>query len=59
MKNLLKISISCIVLATCFIACSPVSSYESGPGPLEPGQTEMRSQSPNNDIPEPGQTEMR
>lgn len=60
MKKALKIGAAIVILLASLTACGSVPTYDnSGQGPIEPGQTEMRSQSQSNSIPEPGQTEMR
>ena len=58
MKTILKLGIACVVVLTTLTACSSVPTY-GNQGPIEPGQTEMRSQGQNNSVPEPGQTEMK
>ncbi len=60
MKKLVKISLCTVIISMAFISCTSIPAtpaYNSGP--LEPGQTEMKSQGQENAIPEPGQTEMK
>lgn len=60
MKKLVKISLCTVIISMAFISCTsiPATPVDNN-GPLEPGQTEMKSQGQDNAMPEPGQTEMK
>lgn len=60
MKNFVKISLFAVMVSSIVIGCSSVPATPNyNNDPIEPGQTEMRSQGQNNDVPEPGQTQMK